>query len=138
MIFSDHKHLGLTISKDCNWISHITSMVNKAWTPLGCLRSLKHTLNQSCLETLYIMFVRPLLEYGDVVWDNCTEQQNQIDAAHIKIGETKTASLYAELNMQPLTDWRKQHKLTLLIKMKNNLVPNYICNLIPNAPEHCM
>ena len=142
---SDHKHLGLTLSKDCKWNSHITSMVNKAWARLGCLRSFKYTLNKSCLETLYIMFVRPLLEYGDVVWDNCTEQQKsdieavQIDAARIITGATKycnTASLYAELNMQPLTDRRKQHKLTLLFKMKNNLVPNYICNLIPNAPDH--
>jgi len=117
------------LSKECKWNSHITSMVNKAWARLGCLRSFKYTRNKSCLETLYIMFVRPLLEYGDVVWDNCTEQQKsdieavQIDAARILTGATNycnTASLYAELNMQPLTDRRKQHKLTLLFKMKRS------------------
>jgi len=47
---------------------------------------------------MYLNFIRPLLEYGDVVWDNCTAEltftplksrkltpQNEIAALHRKI-----------------------------------------------------
>ena len=29
------------------------------------------------LETIYISFIRPILEYADVVWDNCSQQEKQ-------------------------------------------------------------
>ena len=29
------------------------------------------------LETIYISFIGPILENGDVVWDNCTQQEKQ-------------------------------------------------------------
>ena len=33
---------------------------------------LKFKLDHKSLETIYIAFIRPLLEYGDVIWDDCT------------------------------------------------------------------
>ena len=47
------------------------------------------------LETIYISFIRPIFEYGDVVWDNCTQQEKhdiekiQIEAARMVTGSTK-------------------------------------------------
>ena len=34
---------------------------------------LKFKLDRKSLETIYIAFSRPLLEYGDVIWDNYTQ-----------------------------------------------------------------
>ena len=33
------------------------------------LKSLKYRLDRKTLEMIYLSFIRPLLEYGDVVWD---------------------------------------------------------------------
>ena len=38
------------------------------------MRKLKYTLDRKSLETIYKTFIRPILEYGDVVFDNCTQE----------------------------------------------------------------
>ena len=35
------------------------------------MKNLKFTLDRSTLETIYTSFVRPILDYGSSVWNNC-------------------------------------------------------------------
>ena len=70
----DHKHLGLTLSKNGKWHSHIENILNSAAKVIGIMRKLKFTLNRIALNQIYMSFVLPILEYSSVVWDNCTEQ----------------------------------------------------------------
>ena len=67
---------------------------------------LKFKLDRKSLETIYIAFIRPLLEYVDVIWDNCSQYEKdesekvQIEAARISTGATKLISinnLYKEI-----------------------------------------
>ncbi len=127
-----HKHLGVTFSDTGKWNSHISSTITRAWQRIGMLRPLKFTLNRTSLERAYFSFIRPLLEYSDSVWDNCTiELKNelesiQIEAARIVTGATKLCSLdklYAETKWESLEKRRKKHKLILFYKMKNNNDP---------------
>ena len=83
----------------------------------------------------------PLLEYADVVWDNCTKyesnelEKNQNEAACIVTGATKLVSINAlltETRWETLSSRRTKHKLTLFYKMKNNLCPPYLASLVPN------
>ena len=67
-----HKHLGIYISSDCSWHKHIEYVKSKAWSRINAMRKFKYTLDRKSLETIYIAFIRPILEYADVVWDNCT------------------------------------------------------------------
>ena len=39
------------------------------------MRKLKYKLDRKSLETIYTAFIRPLLEYGSVTWDNCTQYE---------------------------------------------------------------
>ena len=47
------------------------------------------------LETIQFTFIRPILEYGDVVWNNCSQHEKdelkkiQIQAARIAMWATK-------------------------------------------------
>ncbi len=141
---SEHTHLGLTLSEDGKWKIHISRCINKAWQRIGILRSLKFLLNRSCLERLYFSCLRPLIEYGDVIWDNCTcELKNDLDAiqneaARIVTGATKLCSidnLYRDLKWETLSTRRKKHKLIQLFKIKNNLTPNYLYTLIPTKDK---
>lgn len=64
-----HKHLGLHLSCNLTWKKHAEKIAKKANKCLGILRPLKFTLDRASLETLYKSFIRPILEYADVVWD---------------------------------------------------------------------
>jgi len=39
------------------------------------MRSFKFTLDHKSLEVFYFLFIRPILEYSDVVWDNITQSE---------------------------------------------------------------
>ena len=41
------------------------------------MRRLKFILDRRSLEIVYTSFIRPLLEYGDTIWDNCTLYEKQ-------------------------------------------------------------
>ena len=69
-----HKHLGLTLSSKLTWTEHIDEISNKARKLLNYLSPLKLKLDRKTLEQAYISFIRPILEYGDVVWDNTKEK----------------------------------------------------------------
>ena len=44
------------------------------------MRRLKFQLDRKSLEIIYTCFIRPLLEYGDVIWDNSTlYEKNELD-----------------------------------------------------------
>ena len=70
-----HKHLGIYISSDCSWHKHIEYVKSKAWSRINFMRKFRYTLDRKALKTIYIAFIRPILEYADVVWDNCTQQE---------------------------------------------------------------
>ena len=68
----NHKHLGIYFSNDCTRHYHIDHIKEKAWFRINVMRKLKFKLDRKSLETIYIAFIRSLLEYGDAIWDNCT------------------------------------------------------------------
>ena len=99
-----HKHLGLWLSNDGSWHQHISYITEKAWFRINIMRKLKFQLDRKSLETIYLSFIRPLLEYADVTWDNrCQYEKNELDkikneAARIATGATKLVSLNALYN----------------------------------------
>ena len=59
----------------------------------------------------------------------------QLDAATIVTGGTQLTGLnrlYEETKWEKLSDRRKNHKLILFHKIKNNRTPQYLLDLIPN------
>ena len=62
-------YLGLTISEDLQWKTHITSITKKANSSLGFLRRNLKYCSEDCKRLAYIALVRSILECGAVVWD---------------------------------------------------------------------
>jgi hypothetical protein len=54
---------------DGSWNKHIELVIDKAYSRLNNLCMLKFKLDRLSLEKLYLSFIKPQLEYGDVVWD---------------------------------------------------------------------
>ena len=108
------------------------------------MRKLKFILDRKSLEIIYTSFISPILEYADVVWDNCTQyeinalEKMQIEATRIATGTTKLVSLdklYRETGWETLEERSKKHKLCLFNKMSNNLSPKYLSSLVPPSIE---
>jgi hypothetical protein len=105
-----HKHLGITLQSNGKWSAQIRETKSKAQKRVDILRGYMYKLDRDSLEKLYLTYIRPILEYSDVVWDNCTlrEKQDlegiQLSAARVVTGGKKGTEhrlLYNE------TQWEK-------------------------------
>ena len=108
------------------------------------LRKVYFILNRFTLEKMYFSFIRPTLEYGDLVWDTQTHswinkiENIQSKAARIVTGGTKLTSiqkLCEETGWEKLLERREKHKLILLYKIVNNQAPGYLRNLLPDSQQ---
>ena len=78
---------------------HMEYILLKAWQRINIMRKLKYQLDRLSLEILYTSFIRPILEYGDILFDNCTQYEKdelgkvQSEAAWIVTGGTKLVSI---------------------------------------------
>ena len=62
------KNLGLILGK-LNFQEHLKNILNKVNKSIGLLRKLQNILPHEALLTIYKSFVRPHLEYDDVIYD---------------------------------------------------------------------
>ena len=65
-----HKHLGFYFSNDGSWHHQIQYIKDKAWTRINTMKKIKYKLDRKSIQIMYTAFVRTILEYADVVWDN--------------------------------------------------------------------
>ena len=135
-----HKHLGVWFDSKLSWSYHIDQVCASASKRLNMMLPLKHKLPRSALENIYMSFVRPLIEYADVIFDNCTiraktQLENiQIRGAQIVTGAKRHTShtyLYRETGWSTLTQRRLIHKLKLLHQIIHGSVPDYLTHLLP-------
>ena len=86
-------------SNDSTWHKHINYITSKARQRIYIIRRLKFLLDRKSLNRAYISFIRPVLEYADIVWDNCTQyeldlfEKIQIETAVIETGSTRLVSI---------------------------------------------
>ena len=67
-----HNNLGLTITDKLKWNDHINKIVTKAQNRLNVISRYRLILPHNVLINLYITMVRPVLEYCNMVYNNCT------------------------------------------------------------------
>ena len=63
------KYLGVTITNDLKWNTHVSNICTKANRTLGFLRRNLSACSQDVKESAYKGLVRPVLEYGSSIWD---------------------------------------------------------------------
>ena len=137
-----HTHLGVSLSSDGSWHTHISNITSSASKVLGTMRALKYKLKRNTLNHLYLTYLRPILEYASILWDSCTINEKetiekiQYEAARIVTGLTRSVSierLLKEIGWVSLADRRKIQKLVLVYKHKNGELPEYLSELYPNT-----
>ena len=139
-----HKHLGLTLQKDGKWTEHIREITSRASRRVDILRGYMYKLDRGSLERLYLTYIRPILEYADIVWDNCSGTESdklediQRAAARVVCGAkrgTSHARLYEEVQWEKLKDRRAKHKLSMMHKLSKNKAPETLLSLLPARVE---
>ena len=136
---TSHKHLGLTISSNMSWSEHIDNICASAGSRLNILRKLGHKLSRRTIELLYFAYVRPLLEYGSVIFgdhhisDALKLDRVQNQAALICTGalyNTNRARLLDELGWPSLNNRRDEMRACIVYKALNGFCPEYLSNLL--------
>ena len=98
------------------------------------MKRLSVNLPRSALLTIYKSFIRPHLEYGDILYDKPDNEnfQNKIEKVQYKaclaiagaIQETLVEKLYEKFGLHSLVEsWC--NKLTFFYKIVNGLLPDY-------------
>ena len=63
------KHLGILLDARLTFEEHYKTILSKTNRTIGLLRKLQSLLPRAALITIYKAFVRPHLDYGDVLYD---------------------------------------------------------------------
>ena len=66
---SSQKYLGLTSDNRLTFDEHLTNMSNKISKTTGSLRKLQNILSRPSLHTTKKCFIRPQLDYGDIIYN---------------------------------------------------------------------
>ena len=117
-----HKDLAVYLSNDCTWHHHINYIKETASFRINIVRRFKFQVDRKSLRVIYTEFIRPILEYSDVIWDNYRVRKNDLDklqneAARIATGAIKLVSLNAlskEICWMSFKQRRKNHYITLI------------------------
>ncbi len=138
---TSHKHLGMTFTNNLSWTEHIENTVSKCNRIIGMFKPFKYKWPRSALEICYKSFIRSILEYGDIIYDNCNQSDKdnlesvQLEAARLVTGAkrcTSHANLYRELGWQTLHQRRHCKKLTKMYDIVHGNAPHYLCSIINN------
>lgn len=127
-----HKYLGVHISADMRWNTHVGSTRARAYGALGFLRRNLSGCNADIKTLAYKTLVRPHLEYCDTVWDPHTHNNiNKLEAIQNKAARwirrdyrhtTSVTLLKQSIKLDPLATRRQIHRQQMLYKITNNLV----------------
>ena len=74
---SSAKYLGITVTDDLRWDTHIQSICDKANRTIDFLRRNLSIGSVSIKQQAYFSLVRPLVEYASTVWDPYTQANIQ-------------------------------------------------------------
>ena len=98
-------------------------------------------MSRYALFRCYLSFVRPLLEYADIIFDNCFKQEKlmienlQYAALRLVTGAktgTSRELLLKDCGLCTMQNRRTFHKLLKFFSIINHQGPSYLENCLPN------
>ena len=124
------RYLGILLSCNMTWASHISSISKKAKRLLGLIyRQFYKNSSTNTLLSLYLTIVRPVLEYGSPIWDppsfSLSSTLESVQHFALKLASKSWSqsydSLLSSLNICSLAHRRMKAKLSLFYKITHHL-----------------
>ena len=110
------KHLGLILDEKLNFKQHSERAIVKINEGVAVIEKLRYSLPRKSLITIYKAFLRPLIDYGDIIYDQpqnesfCEKLESvQYKAAlaiTVAIQGSSREKLYQELGLESLKSRR--------------------------------
>ena len=75
-ISDDHKHLSVFLSSELNFLRHVKEAITKARKGIGVIRFMAKYVTRNVLDQTYKLYVRPHLDYGDVIYHRDDPEMN--------------------------------------------------------------
>ena len=141
---TEHKHLGILLDSKLSFRSHVSEAIMKARRGIGLIRHLSQHVSRDVLDQMYKFYVRPHLDYGDIIYHRYDPnfssiltrrlEQVQYTASLAVTGAWKGTSrqrLYEELGWESLYERRWYRRLCHFFKLNLTHSPEYLFSLIP-------
>ena len=82
------KHRGILLDEKLNFEQHVDNVILKINKGIFVIKKLRHSLPRKSLLTIYKAFLRPLIDYGDIIYD---QPQNESFCDKIESVQYKAA-----------------------------------------------
>ena len=125
-----HSYLGVELTQDLKWNTHVNNITAKANRQLGFIKRNLLSCPKDLKAKAFITLVRPLLEYSSSVWDTYTgELTKQIESVQRRAARfvmrdysrySSPSTMMASLDWDSLESRRKINRLALMHKITNN------------------
>ena len=127
------------LDEKLNFSEHINEKLKQVTKSINLSRKLNLTLPRSSLLIIYKSFIRPHLDYADIVYNQPNHPSEKIEsleynAALAITGAIKCSSkekLYQELGFESLKDRQWMRKLCHLYKVISSKRPSYLYDMLP-------
>ena len=126
---------------------HIKGVFEKTSKSIGLIRKLRNFLPRPSLLQIYKSFVRPHLDYGDIIYDKAfigyfqkkleSIQYNAALAITGAIRRTSREKIYSEIGLESLQDRCWYRKLCVFYKILNNMSSKYLNDILPSTARRC-
>ena len=120
------KHLGMFLDSKLNFSEHLKTIFQRINNPIGLLRKLQTLLPRAPLITIYKLFIRPHLDYADMIYNQTFNMsfQQKMETIQYNIALTITGTIrgssrekfYQELDLETLQQRRWYRKLCCFYK----------------------
>ena len=104
------KHLCVFLDEKLNFKKHVDNAILKMSKGISVLKKLRHSLPRKSLLTIYKAFLRPLIDYGDIIYDQPQNESfcNKLESVQYKaalaikgsIQGTSHEKIYHELGLE--------------------------------------
>ena len=121
------KHIGVILDVKLTFEEHLKNVIDKTNKTIGLLRKFSNLLPRQALVTIYKTFIRPHLDYGDVLYDQAFNNSFHAKMESIQhnacltitgaIRGTSREKIYQELGLESFQLRRWYRKLCLFYKV---------------------
>ena len=137
------KHLSVILDEKLNFKQHVDNGISKINKGIAVIKKLRYSLPRNSLIKIYKSFLRPLIDYGDIIYDQPHNEYfcEKIEAVQYKaalaitgaIQGTSCDKIYQELGLESLKSRRWYKRLTCMFKIMRNEAPDYLIDLVPKC-----
>ena len=142
---SYQKHLGIILDEKLNFKQHVDNAILKITKGISVIKKLCYSLPRKSLVTIYKAFLRPLIDYGDIIYDQPQNESfcEKLESVQYKaalaitgaIQGTSREKIYQELGLESLKNRRWYKCLCCMFKIMIEEAPKFLTKMIPKGQQ---